>query len=218
MENQLPFLHSLGLLHRELMTLEDDRRLFMQPIHLRPLGVGTPGFLAPPAPLLHPPLEPQPYPRLPPHPLPAFQPLARPLPIPALSSAVDNAASPAPFASRGDRDRRRKAKAMARLKSEEATSHLSRGGSRPRKSKQRYISVDTQPGLGARSRSTPPSFARDGRWPRGAQRRRRRNGRRAWDKTALSGRAHLRGAARRHRGSQMEDFKAVVTYLYVATP
>ncbi|KAF8521030.1 hypothetical protein JB92DRAFT_2892566 [Gautieria morchelliformis] len=171
MENQLPFLHSLGLLHRELMTLEEDRRLFMQPIHLRPLGVGAPGFLAPPAPLLHPPLEPQPYPRLPPHPLPAFQPLARPLPIPALSSAVDNAALPAPFASRGDRDRRRKAKAMARLKSEEATSHLSRGGSRPRKSKQRHISVDTQPDLGARSRSTPPSFARDGRWPRGAKRR-----------------------------------------------
>ncbi|KAF8471515.1 hypothetical protein JB92DRAFT_3054799 [Gautieria morchelliformis] len=156
MENQLPFLHSLGLLHRELMTLEEDRRLFMQPIHLRPLGVGAPGFLAPPAPLLHPPLEPQPYPRLPPHPLPAFQPLARPLPIPALSSPADNPASPAPFASRGDRDRRRRAKAMARLKSEEATSHLSRGGSRPRRNKQRCISVDTQPDLGARSRSTPP--------------------------------------------------------------
>ncbi|KAF8471517.1 hypothetical protein JB92DRAFT_3054826 [Gautieria morchelliformis] len=168
MENQLPFLHSLGLLHRELMTLEEDRRLFMQPIHLRPLGVGAPGFLAPPAPLLHPPLEPQPYPRLPPHPLPAFQPLARPLPIPALSSPADNPASPAPLTSRGDRDRRRKAKAMARLKSEEA-SHLPRGGSRPRKNKQQYISVDTQPDLGARSRSTPPSFARDGRWPRGEE-------------------------------------------------
>ncbi|KAF8521033.1 hypothetical protein JB92DRAFT_2892611 [Gautieria morchelliformis] len=169
MENQLPFLHSLGLLHRELMTLEDDRRLFMQPIHLRPLGVGAPGFLAPPAPLLHPPLEPQPYPKLPPHPLPAFQPLARPLPIPAFSSPADNPLSPAPLASRGDRDRRRKAKAIARLKSEEATSHLPRGGSRPRKNKQRHISVDTQPGLGARSRSAPPSFARDGRWPRGEE-------------------------------------------------
>ncbi|KAF8521031.1 hypothetical protein JB92DRAFT_2892581 [Gautieria morchelliformis] len=155
MENQLPFLHSLGLLHRELMTLEDDRRLFMQPIHLRPLGVGTPAL-----------------PQVAPHPLPAFQPLARrPLPIPALSSPADNPASPAPLTSRGDRDRRRKAKAIARLKSEEATSHLARGGSRPRNKKQTYISMDRQPDLGARSRSTPPSFARDGRWPRGAKRR-----------------------------------------------
>ncbi|KAF8471516.1 hypothetical protein JB92DRAFT_3054818, partial [Gautieria morchelliformis] len=60
---------------------------------------------------------------------------------------------------------------IARLKSEEAASHLPRGGSRPRKNKQHDTSMDTQPGLGARSRSTPPSFARDGCWPRGAQRR-----------------------------------------------
>ncbi|KAF8492511.1 hypothetical protein JB92DRAFT_3100319 [Gautieria morchelliformis] len=135
MENQLPFLHSLGLLHREPMTLEEDRRLFSSGCR------SGAGFLAPPAPLLHPELLPQPYPELPPHPLPAFQPLARPLPIPALSSPADNPASPPPFASRGDRDRRRKAKTMARLKSEEA----SRGGSRGPSQEQTTVYLRRRP-------------------------------------------------------------------------
>ncbi|KAF8519661.1 hypothetical protein JB92DRAFT_3112181 [Gautieria morchelliformis] len=140
-----------GLIHPHPMTLEEDRRLFTQ--NTAPLSMGGAGY-----PGRHTPSSSY-------APATAFPrsrhsnrfrhspsrasaiPALPPHPSPALSSPEGNLASPPPFASQGD-------SALA----EGNNLNIANVGA-----------AGPQPDLGAGSRSTRPSFARDRGWLRGAE-------------------------------------------------